>query len=104
VKDRRLPLLFVNRWPSICGAILLLAGAGRAGGPLRVDAIGGTASGQNPVIFDADGAITGKGGILGFAGFGDSQDIDGVTYVTEGKAVLNGAADASLRRSGRLLG
>jgi len=43
---------------------------------------------QNPIIFDSDGAITGKGGVLGFFGF--LQTDDASATLKEGFVVLNG--------------
>ena len=43
---------------------------------------------QNPIIFDSDGAITGKGGVLGFFGF--LQLDDTTNSIQEGFVVLNG--------------
>src|SRR6185369_12882875 len=44
---------------------------------------------QNPIIFDSDGSITGKGGVLGFFGF--LQFDEASTSLNEGFVVLNGA-------------
>ena len=43
---------------------------------------------QNPIIFDSDGSITGKGGVLGFFGF--LQLDDTTNSIQEGFVVLNG--------------
>jgi Bacterial pre-peptidase C-terminal domain len=44
---------------------------------------------QNPIIFDSDGQITGKGGVLGFFGF--LQMDEGTSSIREGFVVLNGS-------------
>ncbi len=58
---------------------------------------GSARTGQSPILFDDDGSITdaiqGKGAslsILGFAGPRVVEREDGVLYITEGQAVLNG--------------
>jgi hypothetical protein len=58
---------------------------------------GSAQTGESPILFDTDGTITdaieGKGAnssILGFAGPRVVDRIDGVLYITEGQAVLNG--------------
>ena len=43
---------------------------------------------QNPIIFDSDGSITGKGGVLGFFGFLQSDET--TKSIQEGFVVLNG--------------
>jgi len=43
---------------------------------------------QNPIIFDSDGSITGKGGVLGFFGF--LQMDETTNSIQEGFVVLNG--------------
>ncbi len=59
--------------------------------------VGSARTGESPIIFDDDGSITdaiqGKGAsqsILGFAGPRVVERMNGVLYITEGQAVLNG--------------
>jgi hypothetical protein len=44
---------------------------------------------QNPIIFDSDGSITGKGGVLGFFGFLQLDESN--NSINEGFVVLNGS-------------
>jgi Bacterial pre-peptidase C-terminal domain len=53
--------------------------------------IGRSPTFQNPIIFDSDGAITGKGGVLGFFGFLQFDDDLSPSELHEGYVVLNGA-------------
>jgi hypothetical protein len=46
---------------------------------------------QNPIIFDSDGSITGKGGVLGFFGFLQVDDPSSPSELREAFVVLNGA-------------
>lgn len=47
---------------------------------------------QNPIVFDSDGSITGRGGVLGFFSF---LQLEG-TELREGLVVLNGASVSSI--------
>jgi pre-peptidase len=51
---------------------------------------------QNPIIFDSDGSITGKGGVLGFFGF--LQFDDASNSLHEGFVVLNGSVLSDVGR------
>ena len=59
--------------------------------------LGSAQSGESPIVFDSDGSITdainGEGSsenVLGFAGPRVVNREDGILYITEGQAVLNG--------------